>query len=101
MNKNPTCPDGTIYHLEQVTKTYQGRQVLEVSSLDIRQGEILALVGPSGAGQSTLLRLLNFLEPPTQGQIVFHDAAFTPEKEMPLELRRRVTTVFQRPMLLN
>ena len=91
----------SIYHLEQVTKVYETRKVLEVDTLSIQRGEILALVGPSGAGKSTLLRLLNFLEPPTQGIIKFHDYEFSSDKEMPLELRRRVTTVFQRPMLLN
>lgn len=92
------CP---VYRIEQVTKTYKTRQVLEVDSLAVQPGEILALVGPSGAGKSTLLRLLNFLEPPTQGKIFFHDKVFTAGQEMPLELRRKVTMVFQRPMLLN
>jgi tungstate transport system ATP-binding protein len=90
-----------VYCLQQVTKIYNTRTVVEVENLDIHQGEILAIVGPSGAGKSTLLRLLNFLEPPTQGKISFHDQSFSAETEMPLELRRRVTMVFQRPMLLN
>jgi tungstate transport system ATP-binding protein len=90
-----------IYCLETVTKTYNTRTVLEVGSLSIQRGEILALVGPSGAGKSTLLRLLNFLEPPTQGAIRFQEHEYSAEKEMPLELRRQVTMVFQRPMLLN
>jgi tungstate transport system ATP-binding protein len=94
-------PQESIFHLEEVGKTYHGRQVLEVSSLEIFRGEILVLVGPSGAGKSTLLRLLNFLEPPTRGRIIFHDTVFDGGKEMPLDLRRRVTTVFQHPMLLN
>jgi tungstate transport system ATP-binding protein len=75
--------------------------VLHVDRLDIRRGEIFALVGPSGAGKSTLLRLLNFLEPPTTGCVQFLDAKFNPSRPMPLKLSRRVTTVFQRPLLLN
>jgi len=90
-----------IYRLRGVTKAYEGRCVLQIDQLDIRRGEIFALVGPSGAGKSTLLRLLNFLEPPTGGQIEFLGTAFDATSEMPLQLRRRVTTVFQRPMLLN
>jgi tungstate transport system ATP-binding protein len=92
---------GPIYALQQVTKIYNTRTVLQVDDLAINQGEILAVVGPSGAGKSTLLRLLNFLEPPTQGKISFHDHVFASGTEMPLDLRRRVTMVFQRPMLLN
>ena len=90
-----------VYHLEQVVKAYNGRRVLQVDSLDICRGEILAMVGPSGAGKSTLLRLLNFLEPPTSGSIRFLDLEFGADRMLPLELRRRVTTVFQRPVLLN
>ncbi len=95
-----------VYHLQGVTKVYptpsgQERCVLQVDDLRIFPGEILALVGPSGAGKSTLLRLLNFLEPPTQGTIHFRGQPFRQDQEMPLALRRRVTTVFQRPALLN
>jgi len=90
-----------IYQLRDVTKEYNGRCVLQVEHLDIRQGEIFALVGPSGAGKSTLLRLLNFLEPPTSGSIRFMGAEFSSSQPIPLKLGRRVTTVFQRPILLN
>ena len=90
-----------IYQLENVTKVYAGRPVLRVDRLDIREGEIFALVGPSGAAKSTLLRLLNFLEPPSSGTIRFLDAEFSASRPLPLDLRRRVTTVFQSPILLN
>jgi tungstate transport system ATP-binding protein len=90
-----------IYQLRDVAKEYNGRRVLHVERLDVRRGEIFALVGPSGAGKSTLLRLLNFLEPPTGGTIRFLDVEFSATRPMPLELKRRVTTVFQHPILLN
>ena len=91
----------TIYFLDNVTKRYGERQVLNIESLEIIQGEILGVVGPSGAGKSTLLRLLNFLEQPTSGLIKFHQEHFESGREMPLAARRKVTTVFQRPMLLD
>ncbi|MFO7917199.1 MAG: phosphate ABC transporter ATP-binding protein [Anaerolineae bacterium] len=90
-----------IYRLQNVSKTYQGRRVLTVDHLKIRRGEMFAFVGPSGAGKSTLLRLLNFLESPTTGHIRFLDTEFSADQQMPLHLSRRVTTVFQRPILLN
>lgn len=92
---------GPIYRIVGLTKLYGDRVVLDVDSLDIHRGEIFAMVGPSGAGKSTLLRLLNFLEEPTAGQLEFEGTVYRAGVEMPLELKRRVTMVFQRPMLLN
>ena len=90
-----------IYRIRDLVKEYEGRRILEMEALDIVKGEVFALVGPSGAGKSTFLRLLNFLEQPTEGWIEFHEILFGAGREMPLELRRRVTTVFQRPVLLD
>lgn len=90
-----------IYQLQDVTKEYNGRCVLRIDQLNIRRGEIFGLVGPSGAGKSTLLRLLNFLEPPSTGTVRFLESEFSQDRSVPLELRRKVTTVFQRPALLN
>jgi len=90
-----------IYRLREVRKVYGERLVLQLNELEIKRGEVLALVGPSGAGKSTLLRLLNFLEQPSQGVIAFMGTEFSASKPMPLDLRRRVTTVFQSPILLK
>ena len=90
-----------VYHLEKVSKAYGSREVLRVDFLEIQQGEIFSVVGPSGAGKSTLLRLLDFLEPPTRGQLHFRDHYSANGSRAPLDVRRRVTTVFQRPVLLN
>ncbi len=93
--------DENIYRIPRLSKDYGGRRVLDLEGLNIRRGEILALVGPSGSGKSTLLRLLNFLEAPSGGEIEFAGVSFASGQELPLALRRRVTTVFQRPMLLD
>lgn len=90
-----------LYHLHDVTVRYGSRTVLSVDDLAIHRGEVLAIVGPSGAGKSTLLRLLNFLQPPTSGEVRFDGVTFSANKAAPLAMRRRVTTVFQRPVLLK
>ena len=90
-----------IYQLRDLVKDYNGRRILQVEELEIHQGEVFAVVGPSGAGKSTLLRLLNFLEPPSTGTITFEGMQFNPGTVAPLDVRRRVTTVFQHPMLLS
>lgn len=94
-------PKETIYSLHNVIKTYGKRRVLDIRSLEVIKGEILGVVGPSGAGKSTLLRQLNFLESPCSGWIQFDGKRFEPGGEMLLHSRRKVTTVFQQPMLLD
>ncbi len=90
-----------VYRLKSVTKRYDLREVLRIDHLEVSAGEILALVGPSGSGKSTCLRLLNFLEAPTSGIICFEGCDYGSNGSVPLDVRRRVTTVFQRPLLLN
>ena len=90
-----------LFVLNQVTRSYDGQTVLAVRRLTLERGEILAIVGPSGAGKSTLLRLLNLIEPPSQGELYFRGKLMSNGSAVPLAERRRVTTVFQRPLLLD
>ncbi|MHB1317838.1 MAG: ABC transporter ATP-binding protein [Anaerolineae bacterium] len=90
-----------IYRLQNVTKSYDKHQVVSIDELSVPRGDILAIVGPSGAGKSTLLRLLNFVEAPTSGTVQFCGGSYGPADTVPLAERRRVTTVFQRPLLLK
>ena len=64
--------------LRGVSKSYQqpnGQQIviLENINLELRSGEIVALLGPSGSGKSTLMRTIAGLIAPTEGQVLYHD----------------------------
>ena len=71
----------SVIEVRQVTKTFpsgEGREgkliVLRGISLDVRRGEIIAVVGASGAGKSTLLHIIGTLEKPTSGSVVYEGA---------------------------
>ncbi len=75
-----------------------GNKVLvEDASFQVHAGEILALIGPSGAGKTSLLRLLNRLDEPTRGTAYLRDSDY--RTIAPRELRRQVGMVMQRPFL--
>ena len=66
-------------------------------SLEVHRGELLGLVGPSGSGKSSLLRLLNRLDEPTSGTVFLEDQDY--RQIAPQELRRRIGMMTQRPFL--
>lgn len=55
--------------ISNLSKSFSGQTVLDHLNLDIQKGEVVALIGSSGAGKSTFLRSLNYLETPDSGSI--------------------------------
>ena len=53
---------------------------LDDVSIDINKGDVMVVIGPSGSGKSTMLRSLNLLEVPTEGEILFHGIDITKKK---------------------
>ena len=80
---------------------YNNEVVLFVPALRILPQEVLAIIGPNGAGKSTLLRVLGFLERPTGGSLRFRGTPVPHAGSALLALNRRVTVVFQEPLLLD
>ena len=69
METNANC----IISVKDLVKEYNGGKVVALNhcNLDIKKGEVVAIIGPSGSGKSTMLRSLNLLEEPTSGEIDF------------------------------
>jgi len=91
-----------IVETSNLGKKYGTTRALEDVSLNVDNGDFLAIIGPSGSGKSTLLRLMGLIEPPSSGKIVFKgsDASSASEEER-LEFRREIGMVFQDAILFN
>jgi ABC-type Fe3+/spermidine/putrescine transport system ATPase subunit len=61
-----------MLEIRHIVKSFEGNRVLDDLSLDIHQGEIFTLLGASGCGKTTLLRILAGLETPDAGRLYFH-----------------------------
>lgn len=87
--------DQPIISVSHLTKRFGELEVLRDISFEVRQGEVISLIGPSGTGKSTLLRALNMLEPPTSGDIRVNGELIT-AKGYPLhKMRQKIGMVFQ------
>lgn len=87
----------SLFALRGVTQERGGTMILRDVTLDLPRTAITALVGPSGAGKTSLLRLLNRLDDPAAGQVSFDGQ---PISGYPIgTLRRRVGFVFQTPAM--
>ncbi len=87
-----------MYRLEQVTKRFSsGLVALQGLDLEVGRGERVALIGPSGAGKTTLFRLLNLTLAPTSGRIFLDGVDTRTLRGRGLrEARRRVGTIYQK-----
>jgi tungstate transport system ATP-binding protein len=75
------------------------KAILSDINITVKAGECLGLVGPNGSGKSSLLKVLAFLEPSTQGEIWFQGIPIP--KHVPLDIRRKIAIVFQESLLLD
>jgi len=90
-------PNGNCFELAGVTQTRGNRTVLDKLTVNLPDGELIALIGPSGAGKTSLLRLLNRLDDPISGEVRFRGNPLT---AYPVRsIRRRVGFVFQTPSM--
>ena len=89
--------DKVLIQVQGLKKHYNGGEVKALDGVDceVRQGEVLVIIGPSGSGKSTLLRSLNLLEIPTGGTIYFDGVDITDPKVNINLHRQKMGMVFQ------
>lgn len=87
--------------VENLTKSFGELEVLKGINQEIKDGEVVVVIGPSGSGKSTFLRCLNLLETPTSGKIYVDDEEIT-SKEIDInKIREEMGMVFQSFNLFN
>ena len=81
--------------IHQLSKFFNGKQILKSIDLEIKEGEIVTIIGPSGSGKSTLLRCMNLFEVPEEGQVIFEGTDLLNPKTNLNEIREHIGMVFQ------
>jgi len=81
----------SLLKLEKVTKRFGGLVAVDKVSLEIKEGELIGIVGPNGSGKTTLFNVISGVFPPEEGHVIFEGrdiTALPPFKRAPLGLGR-------------
>ncbi|MEG9297008.1 amino acid ABC transporter ATP-binding protein [Mangrovibacillus sp. Mu-81] len=81
--------------VEKLNKSFGDLHVLKDIDMDVRESEVVCLIGASGSGKSTLLRCLNFLELKDNGKVIFEGEVVNQDTHDLNEIRQKVGMVFQ------
>ncbi|CEQ19473.1 amino acid ABC transporter ATP-binding protein [Paraclostridium sordellii] len=84
-----------MIQIKNIKKNFGKNQVLKDINLNIKKGEIVAILGPSGSGKSTLLRCINLLESPNGGEIIYKGENILDKKCDINKIRQHIGMVFQ------
>ncbi|MFA6942201.1 MAG: amino acid ABC transporter ATP-binding protein [Clostridiaceae bacterium] len=84
-----------MINVKGLHKKFGDIHVLKGIDTEIKQGEVVVVIGPSGSGKSTFLRCLNLLEEPTDGEIIFEGVSITDKKNDIDKQRQKMGMVFQ------
>ena len=81
--------------IKNLKKSYGKLEVLKGIDTEIKEGEVISIIGPSGSGKSTFLRCINGLEEATSGEIFIHGTNILGKKVNINKIRENVGMVFQ------
>ena len=84
-----------LLNIEHLQKKFIGSEPLKDVNCQIRRGEVISIIGPSGTGKSTFLRCINRLEQPTGGKVYFHGEEITDNEDQIRHIRQKIGMVFQ------
>ena len=99
VNEKKNAP--VLVKIENLHKSFGENHVLRGISTEIREGEVVAVIGPSGGGKSTFLRCINCMEDPTEGSIYFNGVDLA-DMKVDINLQREhIGMVFQQFNLFN
>lgn len=87
--------------VENLRKSYGDLEVLKGIDLEVKKGDIVAIIGPSGSGKSTFLRCINKLEEASSGHIYINGEDILNPKTNINEIRKKISMVFQHFNLFN
>lgn len=90
-----------IMEIENLFKIYDKTVVLDNITLSLKRGTTLGLIGPTGGGKTTLLRIIDLLEKPSQGKIFFENVDTSKSEKTRMKIRRKIAMVFQKPIVFR
>jgi polar amino acid transport system ATP-binding protein len=99
-NNNVENNDAVII-VKDIVKKFGDNLVLDGISFDVKKGEVVVIIGPSGTGKSTLIRCINLLTNPTSGRVWIENEEITHKKSKVNRIRQKIGFVFQHFGLFN
>lgn len=90
-----------ILTIKNLTKKYGENVIFQHLDLEVNEGDTIVIIGPSGTGKSTLLRCVNLLTRPNEGQIWLDDLEITAKGTDEDQVRQHIGMVFQNFLLFN
>lgn len=90
-----------IISIKNLKKSFGEHEVLKGVDLDVKKGEVVSVIGASGSGKSTMLRCINLLETPSDGEILYNGLNIQSADFDVAEYRAKVGMVFQQFNLFN